>query len=110
VDKLGGMEDAIKFAAKKARLGEYEIRVIPEPPSIFDVFLGGATGDDEYVMTRGGETGFSLVDAPLFRDLLPTLAKTDPLRFNAVLRSLQKLELIHRETVVTVMPDEFLIR
>jgi protease-4 len=109
VDKLGGLEDAIKFTAKKARLGEYEIRVIPEPPNFFDLFMGD-TDDDEFAWSTVNTRSLWLADSPLFRDLLPTLAKTDPLRFNAILRSLRKVELIHQENVVTVMPDELLVR
>jgi protease-4 len=109
VDKLGGLEDTIKFAAKKARLSEYEIRVIPEPPSIFDLFMGNLE-DDEFAFVGTNRKPLLLLDAPLFRDLLPTLARTDPLRFNAILRTLQKVELIHQEHVVTVMPDELLFR
>jgi len=109
VDKLGGLEDAIKFAAKKARLSEYEIRVIPEPPSIFDLFMGNLE-DDEFAFVGKNRKPLLLLGAPLFRDLLPTLARTDPLRFNAILRTLQKVELIHQEHVVTVMPDELLCR
>ncbi len=109
VDKLGGLEDAIKFAAKKARLSEYEIRVIPEPPSIFDLFMGNLE-DDEFALVGTNRKPLLLLGAPPFRDLLPTLARTDPLRFNAILRTLQKVELIHQEHVVTVMPDELLFR
>jgi protease-4 len=108
VDKLGGLEEAIRFAATRAGLGEYEVRVIPEPPTIFDLFTGPKK-DDEFTWTRA-DVGPSLVDLPLFQTMLPAIAKVDPLRAQAILRMLQRIELIHREGVVTVMPDELLIR
>lgn len=104
VDKIGGIEDAIKYAAGKASLGEYEIRVIPEPPSIFD-FFGGGKDNDEFV-----RSGLSLVDLPLFRTLLPTIARVDPIRAGAIIRALRRIELIHDEHVITMMPDELVIR
>ena len=51
-----------------------------------------------------------LLDSPPFRTLLPVIAKLDSLRAKAVVRALQRIELIHREGVVTMMPTEFVIR
>ena len=108
VDKIGGLDDAIKYAANRARVGEYEIRVIPEPPGIFDMLMGGA-GDDEFARSSR-VIGLSLLDWPVFQATLPALAKVDPLRVRAMIRALQRLELIHREGVVMIMPAELLIR
>ena len=99
VDKIGGLQKAVRFAAGQAGISDYEIRVIPEPPTIFELFRGGR-GDDE----------FALHALPAFRTLLSTLAKTDPQRMQAVFRLLQRLELIHKEGVVAVMPTEWVIR
>ncbi len=109
IDKIGGLNDAIKFAANEARLGEYETRVIPEPPNIFDMFMGGAD-DDEVLGIAARTNSLSLINLPPFKTALPMLAKLEPLRFRAVLRQLQKIELLHRENVLTVMPDELVIR
>ncbi len=108
IDKIGGLEDAIKLAGKKARISDYEIRVIPEPPSMFDLFMG--TEDDEFAHAVLANTPLGLAHTPLFRGLLSTLAKSDPQRCRAVLRTLQKVELIHQEGVVAIMSDELIIR
>jgi len=42
--------------------------------------------------------------------MLSTLSAVDALRLQAVVRSLQRLELLHAESVITMMPDELLIR
>lgn len=108
VDKLGGLTDAIKFAGKRAGISEYEIRVIPEPPSILDLFMGDR--DDDAGFTRVHSTKrLSLIDAPVFAATLPVITKLDPLRAQAMIRALRKLELIHDEGVVMMMPAEFVI-
>jgi protease IV len=108
VDRIGGLEDAISFAARRAGISDYEIRIIPEPKSIFDLFA--APKSDEYTSVARGPAGLSLTELPLFEAALPALAKLDPLRFAAMLRALQRIELIHREGVIMMMPDEYVIR
>jgi len=107
VDKLGGLDDAIKFAAKKAGVGEYEIRVIPEPPTILDLLMG--LEEDEMILA-GASRRLPLLSHPLFGEVLPLMAKVDPLRVRAVVRLLQRLELVHAEGIVLAMPAEFVIR
>jgi protease-4 len=48
VDELGGIEDAIQHAAKETGLksGEYEVRSVPSPRSLADIFGGGVDGPD----------------------------------------------------------------
>ena len=41
VDRLGSFDDAIKSAAKLAKLDDYEMRYIEKAPSPFDAFLAG---------------------------------------------------------------------
>ena len=47
VDKLGGIEDAITYAAKEVKLktGEYEVRSVPAPRTLADMFAGATGGD-----------------------------------------------------------------
>ena len=48
VDELGGVEDAIIHAAKEAELkpGEYDVRTLPAPRTLADIFNGGSDGSD----------------------------------------------------------------
>jgi len=108
IDKIGGLEDAIKFAAQRANLGEYDIRVIPEPPGIFDLFKHHDDADDYAELSTTHR--LSLTKLRPFDTMLSTLSAVDPQRFQAVVRSLQRLELLHAESVITMMPDELLIR
>jgi len=109
VDKIGGLEDAIRLAADKANLAEYEIRIIPEPQSIFEMFMGGRDEDDEFAHVSAG-LPLRLRQLPLMQSLLPMIARVDPLRARAVVRMLQRLELISAEGAIMMMPEEILIR
>jgi protease-4 len=103
IDRVGGLEEAIQFAAQKGGLGgDYEIRVIPEPPSIFDLFAPQA--DDEFAART------SIVAHPLVQTALIGMGAIDPARVQAVLRALQRIDLLQRESAITMMPFEFVIR
>ena len=108
VDKLAGFDEAIKAAAQSAGLSEYDIRVIPEPPTIFDLLLGGIDSDE--LARASHATEFSLLASPPLRSMLSVMAKVDPLRTRAVFRCLQGIELIHEEGVAMIMLPELLVR
>ena len=101
VDRIGGLEDAIKFASKKAGISDFEIRVIPEPPTIFDL-LGGQSGDDDFgsaALFGGGP----IIGQPFIQAMLPAMATLDPLRTKAILHALKGIELIHQEGIMMMM-------
>jgi protease-4 len=104
VDKIGGLEDSIKFAAQKAGLSDYDIRVIPEPPTIFDMFMDKS--DDDAVAGIGMA---GMVDMAVAREILPLLAHTDPLRVRAVLRQFKLLSTMQKESILLAMPGEIVI-
>jgi len=109
VDKIGGLDDAVAHAAKRAGLGEYEIRVIPEPPNLFDLFA--PEDDDEYLRIGGHGAATSwLMKAPVFENALPILAKMDPLRCKVMVQALRRLELLHHEHVIIMMPQDLVIQ
>lgn len=105
VDKIGGLEDAIKFAAQKAGLGEYDVRVIPEPPGLFDIF---APKHDEPAAESRSISSFT--KHPEIGAMLAALSQVDPQRVQAIVRSLMRLSLIQQEGAITMMPEEILIR
>jgi protease-4 len=112
VDRLGGLSDAIKYAAAEANISDYEIRVIPKTKNFFEMLMeefGGGDEDEEYI-TTGVKAPLFSADSPLMGEVLPLLQRLDPLRVRALLRTLQRLELIHSEGVITMMPEEIVIR
>ncbi len=114
VDDIGTLAEAIKDAAARANISTYDVRVLPEPKSIIDVLLEtfSGTSDDE---------GFRIDSAPaapaLFRTptpltdlVLPVLGELDPARAQALRTALTRLQLIHQERAVLMMPVDFVIR
>ncbi len=107
IDKIGGLDDAIRYAANRANLGEYDIRVIPEPPTFFDMLMGSR--QDDFANALAG-TSLTMFDLPMFRTMLPMLAKVDPMRMKAMLHAMQRVELIHREGVILMTATDWVIR
>lgn len=107
VDKLGGLEEAVKYAAGEAGIGEYDVRVIPEPPSIFDLFSGQT---EEQFVTMTLRPNATLADSPLIQTALPVLSALDPHRVESIMTALTCLELIRQEGVVTMMPGLMVVR
>jgi len=40
IDRFGGIDDAVKCAARMAKLSDYRVREYPEPQNIFDRLFG----------------------------------------------------------------------
>lgn len=112
VDKIGGLAEAVEHAARMASISDYELRVIPKPRNFLDMLMQELTGQGERPSDITVHVGLRLLDSksPLFQTLLPALQRFDPLRVQALIRAVQKIELIHREGVVVVMPQELIIR
>jgi len=108
VDKLGGLEDAVKHAAKRAGLIDYAVRVIPEPPGILDLLFERLDEDNTIRISHAPTRSF--LDLPLFRSTLEVIAKIDPLRALAVVRMIQRMDIINQEGVALMTPTEFLVR
>lgn len=113
VDKLGGLQDAIKFAAANANLPDYEVRVLPEQKNFIDMLiksLMGESPDEEGgTVSMRAELGWTL-QVPVVRDLLPALRRIDPAKAQVIERSLLRVELLAREGVLMVLPAEITVR
>ncbi|MFQ5489497.1 MAG: S49 family peptidase, partial [Phycisphaerae bacterium] len=113
VDKLGGLNDAIKYAAAEAKVGDYEIRIIPRPKEPLEMLMemmGQGPDDEDDVTTATPRPRLFAPGSPLFQAVLPMLQQLEPTRLGAMLRTLQRLELLQTESVLTMMPEEILIR
>ena len=58
-------------------------------------------------MARDIRTMF--LDTPMIRELLPLIARIDPLRVRAIVRQFQMLGVVQTEGVVLAMPGELVI-
>jgi protease-4 len=103
VDRIGTLDDTIRFIAEEAKLKDYEVRVIPETKNILERLLEEAEGpkeDAQHVsLAAGGRS-----DA-LLRSVLPYLESLDPARVRAVARALRNLETLRAEGAVLMMPE-----
>ena len=103
VDRIGTLDDAVKFAAEKADLKEYELRVVPEPRNFLEQLLEEAEGpkDDSHHVAA------SLPGQPeaLLKLALPYLHQLDPHRVGAVARALRQLETLRSEGAVLMTPE-----
>ena len=92
VDEIGGVTDAIQWAAAQAKLGKYEIAVLPEPINPF-AFFGEAVGRRD-----------SPSDLAIDPEALRLLSAADPAKAQALRHALAVLGLMRTETVLTIMP------
>ena len=105
VDKLGGLEDAIAFAAQQANVTQYDIRVLPQPKSFIEVLLSDLQDGDQdnktlsLTLQQLAPQNTSLIDA-----VVPQLRALEPKRLQSVLQGLQQLQLLQQEGVLTAMP------
>ncbi len=94
VDELGGVHDAIAYAAKKTKLsaGAYDVRVMPAPRTLADYFNGGFVPETKAALPR-------MIVAPdsLLRALSPGLRKL-------LSQQLCEMQLLQQHPVLLVAP------
>ena len=111
VDRIGGLREAIEYAAAKASLDDYDVRTIPEPQDFITQLMQQYSGEGDR------PTDISLTDAatalashPTLAPLFAILRKTEPRRAEALYRALVRIELIRSENVVLMMPFDIVLR
>lgn len=106
VDKLGGLSDALDFAAGKAGLGrDYEVVPIPKPSGFAEFVnllqkLMGEEKDDDFKITAGT----ALRHDPLLKAALPLLQELAPAQVRELFRGLRDLLILRQERVGCFMP------
>jgi protease-4 len=111
IDRIGSLSDAIEYAAAKASISDYELCVIPRPKDFLTTLMENLSGQGEKPSDISMRTSVRLLDlnSPLFKAVLPILKQLDPKRACAVRRIVDRIELIGREGVVLMMPQEFIV-
>jgi protease-4 len=110
VDRIGGLKEAIDYAAAKASIEDFEVRVIPEPRDFITELLEESSGQGERPtdISLSGGIG-SLASHPTLAPLLDLLRRTEPEKARAICLALQRIDLIGREGVVMTMPFDVMI-
>lgn len=111
VDRIGGLKEAIDYAAEKASIEDFEVRVIPEPTDLITQLLGESAGQGERPtdISLSGGIG-SLASHPTLAPLLDLLRRTDPEKARVIRHALQRIDLIGREGVIMMVPFDAMIR
>ncbi len=110
VDRIGGLKEAIDYAAVKASIEDFDVRVIPEPRDFIAELLEESSGQGERPtdISLSGGVG-SLAGHPTLASLLDLLRRTEPEKARAIRQALQRIDLISREGVVMTMPFDVMI-
>jgi protease-4 len=112
VDKIGGLEAAIAFAAQSVSLEKYEVRVFPEPKDavelLADLVIGNSKSPSDLKTASctlskqiGALAGVS-AEMPALASLLETL---DRPHAAAVVELLGRLRLLNQEGMAMIMPQ-----
>jgi protease-4 len=109
VDKIGTLQDAVRFAAGEAKIEKYETRVVPEPKNFMEVLMEGMSGDTDKEeaqrLTLPRPAGANGGAATLLDVAMPYVRSVDPHRAAAVGRMLIQLETLNRDGVAVIMPE-----
>jgi protease IV len=110
VDQIGGLQPAIEYAASKASITDYEVRVVPEPKDFITLLLEDYTGEGERPsdVSLSGTTSL-LSGCPDLATALNVLRKAEPRRARVLYQALQRIELIRKESVILMMPNDMLL-
>jgi len=111
IDQIGGLQQAIEYAATKASIKDYEVQVLPEPKDLFTMLIEEYSGEGE----RPADITLSMATNPFANDptiapLLGLLRKTEPQRAAALSQALQRIELLRRENVILMMPFDMVLQ
>jgi protease-4 len=110
VDQIGGLQQAVEYAAARVSLKEYDVRVIPKPEDFFEQLMGDISGAGERPTDiRPSSMSSLLAGQPTLAPLLDLLRKTEPQRARALVQALQRIELIRRENVILMMPFDLVL-
>jgi protease-4 len=98
VDEIGGLTEALAYAASEAKLKDYDVKSLPGSRSIIDLITGRSGGADDGPDARlpyKAKIELS-IDSPL--KLMPTSMR------KLFLQQLQTLELLDKRPVILVSP------
>jgi protease-4 len=107
VDKIGTLQDAITYLADKAKLTDYEVRIVPEPKNFIERLLEEISGEKDE--PKGLKLKAGAASQPSLIELaLPYLEHLDPQRVRAIKTALFRLQLMQQEGAVLMMPEMIL--
>ncbi len=110
VDQIGGLKQAIEYAAAKVSLTDYDVRVIPPPKDFVTMLVEDYSGQGERPTDIALPDATSLLAGhPHLMTVFDLLRRTEPQRARALYQALQRIELIRREGVIMMMPFDTIL-
>lgn len=109
VDRIGGLHDAIRHAAGEARIGEYEVEVLPRPKNIFEQLMESMSGEHDEDRLMAGPTRELLQGASML-GAVASLRRLDPQAAESLVNAVARLMLFRQERVLAVTPADVIIR
>jgi protease IV len=107
VDKIGTLDDAICYAAEKANVKKYDVRVFPETKNFIETLVEGISDGDHdpnhltaSVLGLGSPRTASILDLAL-----PYLKGLDGTRLETIKTALRRLDLLQQERAALTMPE-----
>ena len=110
VDRIGGLEQAIDYAAVQASLDDYEVRIIPEPKDFITALLEELSGEgDRMTDIKISDITNLFAVNPALQPLLEVLQKLEPHKVKVLYQALQRIELLRNENIIMMMPYDITI-
>ncbi len=111
IDRLGGLDDAVKFAAEQASITDYDVRVLPRPKNFIELLMKGLGVDEDEEGAFGVRATARQwpITGPAMQMLAPAIQQISPARARMITRFLLRLDMLRRERAITVLPTEMLI-
>ncbi len=108
VDKIGGLEDAIAFSAKQAKIKDFDVRVVPRPKNFMELLFKDISGKDDDSQSISLEAIAAARSTSLLDTALPLLEGMEPQRVKAVRNVVRQLNTLEQERVILAMPEFFI--
>lgn len=108
IDKIGGLSDAVRFAADKVGLKDYRVATLPKEKDFGEVLkmiMGQPTEDEYEVRTLMPAQADALTSG-----YLPLLRQVAPQRAESLVNVLRQIAVLERERASCYMPLELRIR
>jgi protease-4 len=107
IDRIGGLDDAIQFVAKQAKIDEFEVQVMPRPKSFMEIVfadLKEPDSDSKYLEIAQSDPVLQPARS-LMAAVLPILAQLEPRRAQATAAAFWQLAMLGDERALLVMPQ-----
>ena len=103
-DHIGGLREAVRFAAEQAELGEdYEVRIVPRPKNFMELLMSDLTGPKDESGHLALPSQFA-ESQTLVDTVMPLLQSVDPHRAASLKQAILQMLILQRERVSLTMP------